>query len=178
MHDLALPDGWQPGAQASAIGVEPGAPLVADDGSVVYEFELDDLGVGAAEATWRPENYSGKFFGPTRLRYALTKSRNLVSIRLLQQLGTRQLIEAVDDIVAKHNEASDQDSQIDAGDFKTRLRRELGGVDEETLAEIGKVFNRDHSTVMHAVKVISTLNRRDASVASQLKLLSTKLQQL
>jgi penicillin-binding protein 1A len=39
------------------------------------------------EAAWRPENYSGKFFGPTRLRYALTKSRNLVSIRLLQQMG-------------------------------------------------------------------------------------------
>jgi chromosomal replication initiator protein len=49
---------------------------------------------------------------------------------------------------------------------------------EETLAEIGKVFNRDHSTVMHAVKVISALNRRDTSVASQLRLLSNKLQQL
>ena len=49
---------------------------------------------------------------------------------------------------------------------------------EETLAEIGKVFNRDHSTVMHAVKVVSSMNRRDTSVASQLKLLSEKLQQL
>lgn len=49
---------------------------------------------------------------------------------------------------------------------------------EETLAQIGKVFNRDHSTVMHAVKVVSTMNRRDTSVASQLKLLSEKLQQL
>ncbi len=41
----------------------------------------------ALEGTWRPENYSGKFFGPTRLRYALTKSRNLVSIRLLMAMG-------------------------------------------------------------------------------------------
>ena len=39
------------------------------------------------EDTWRPENYSGKFFGPTRLRVALTKSRNLVSIRLLRDIG-------------------------------------------------------------------------------------------
>ena len=39
------------------------------------------------EAAWRPENYSGKFFGPTRLRFALTKSRNLVSIRLLRAIG-------------------------------------------------------------------------------------------
>lgn len=36
---------------------------------------------------WRPKNYSGKFYGPTRLREALRKSRNLVSIRLLQEIG-------------------------------------------------------------------------------------------
>ena len=41
----------------------------------------------ALEDTWRPENYSGKFFGPTRLRVALTNSRNLVSIRLLNSIG-------------------------------------------------------------------------------------------
>lgn len=39
------------------------------------------------ETAWRPENYSGKFYGPTRLRMALTKSRNLVSIRLLRNMG-------------------------------------------------------------------------------------------
>lgn len=36
---------------------------------------------------WRPENYSGKFFGPTRMRVALSKSMNLVSIRLLRSIG-------------------------------------------------------------------------------------------
>lgn len=36
---------------------------------------------------WRPENYSGKFFGPTRMRTALAKSMNLVSIRLLRAIG-------------------------------------------------------------------------------------------
>jgi penicillin-binding protein 1A len=40
----------------------------------------------ALEATWRPENYSGRFYGPTRLREALVKSRNLVSIRLLRAI--------------------------------------------------------------------------------------------
>ncbi len=39
------------------------------------------------ETAWRPQNYSGKFYGPTRLRKALTKSRNLVSIRLLRSMG-------------------------------------------------------------------------------------------
>lgn len=36
---------------------------------------------------WRPENYSGEFFGPTRMREALSKSLNLVSIRLLRAVG-------------------------------------------------------------------------------------------
>jgi penicillin-binding protein 1A len=36
---------------------------------------------------WRPENATKKFYGPTRLRVGLTKSRNLVSIRLLQTIG-------------------------------------------------------------------------------------------
>jgi penicillin-binding protein 1A len=39
------------------------------------------------EDTWRPENYSGKFYGDTRLRDALIHSRNLVSIRLLRDIG-------------------------------------------------------------------------------------------
>jgi chromosomal replication initiator protein len=49
---------------------------------------------------------------------------------------------------------------------------------EDTLADIGKVFQRDHSTVMHAVKVVTALSRKDTSVSSQLKILSDKLQQL
>lgn len=39
------------------------------------------------EDTWRPENYTGKWYGETRLRTALIKSRNLVSIRLLRDIG-------------------------------------------------------------------------------------------
>jgi penicillin-binding protein 1A len=54
------------------------APIVFDD--------------PALESEWRPENYSGKFFGPTRLRVALRNSRNLVSIRILRDLGTKKVI--------------------------------------------------------------------------------------
>ncbi|MBF6058754.1 penicillin-binding protein 1A [Thiomicrorhabdus heinhorstiae] len=39
------------------------------------------------EDFWRPENYSGRYYGPTRLRKALAYSRNLVSIRLMQKVG-------------------------------------------------------------------------------------------
>jgi penicillin-binding protein 1A len=54
------------------------APVVLSDASL--------------EGDWRPENYSGKFFGPTRLRFALTKSRNLVSIRLLRSMGVEHTL--------------------------------------------------------------------------------------
>ena len=47
-------------------------------------FVIDDMSM---EEAWRPENSSGEFYGPTRLREALVKSRNLVSIRLLQAVG-------------------------------------------------------------------------------------------
>ena len=35
---------------------------------------------------WEPKNYDGKFEGPMRMRTALAKSKNLVSIRILQQI--------------------------------------------------------------------------------------------
>jgi penicillin-binding protein 1A len=53
---------------------------IVNDAPVVFDDE-------ALEATWRPENYSGKFYGPTRLREALYRSRNLVSIRVLRTIG-------------------------------------------------------------------------------------------
>lgn len=41
---------------------------------------------------WRPQNASGLFYGPTTLRTALVKSRNLVTIRLLQAVGIKAAI--------------------------------------------------------------------------------------
>lgn len=67
LYSAALANGFTP---ASVIN---DAPVVFDD--------------PALEDTWRPENYTGRFYGPTRLREALVNSRNLVSIRLLRQVG-------------------------------------------------------------------------------------------
>ncbi len=39
------------------------------------------------ESSWRPENYTKKFYGPIRLREALVQSVNLVSIKLLREMG-------------------------------------------------------------------------------------------
>jgi penicillin-binding protein 1A len=48
-------------------------------------FVLEGQGI---EESWRPENSHGRFGGPTRLREALAYSRNLVTIRLLREMGT------------------------------------------------------------------------------------------
>ncbi len=53
---------------------------------------MDDPGL---EEVWRPENSGGGFGGPTRLREALVRSRNLVSIRLLKELGVRTVIDYI-----------------------------------------------------------------------------------
>jgi penicillin-binding protein 1A len=37
--------------------------------------------------TWEPKNYDGKYEGPMRMRTALAKSKNMVSIRILQAIG-------------------------------------------------------------------------------------------
>jgi penicillin-binding protein 1A len=37
---------------------------------------------------WQPHNYDGKYEGPMKMRTALAKSKNMVSIRLLQSIGT------------------------------------------------------------------------------------------
>lgn len=67
IYSAALEQGFTP---ASIIN---DAPVIFNDAA------LEDL--------WRPENDTGKFYGPTRLREALAKSRNLVSIRLLDRIG-------------------------------------------------------------------------------------------
>ena len=57
------------------------APIIMDDPNL--------------EEVWRPENSGGGFRGPMRLREALVQSRNLVSIRLLKEMGVRPVIEYV-----------------------------------------------------------------------------------
>ncbi|MFC6634089.1 penicillin-binding protein 1A [Microbulbifer taiwanensis] len=71
---------FKPFIYASAIEKGYTAASVINDAPIIFEeTNLQDV--------WRPENDSGRFLGPIRLREALYRSRNLVSIRLLQALG-------------------------------------------------------------------------------------------
>jgi len=66
----------------TAASVVNDAPVVINDGS-------DEL--------WRPANSSGDFLGPMRLRNALARSRNLVTIRVLREVGLDQTIAFLED---------------------------------------------------------------------------------
>ncbi|MCW4149698.1 PBP1A family penicillin-binding protein [Halomonas sp. 18H] len=67
-----------------------------DSGEVNPATVINDAPVvmqdGSGEM-WRPNNSSGDFLGPTRLRVGLARSRNLVTIRLLQSLGLSNTLE-------------------------------------------------------------------------------------
>ena len=78
--------GFKPVIYSAALEAGYTAASIINDAPVIMEANGDD-------DTWRPENYSGKFYGPTRLRWALTKSRNLVSIRLLRAMGISHALE-------------------------------------------------------------------------------------
>jgi len=70
IYSAALEKGYSP---ASVIPDEPVTVSAEETGS----------------QEWEPKNYDGKYEGPMTLRTALTKSKNMVSIRLLQSIGTR-----------------------------------------------------------------------------------------
>ena len=50
------------------------------------------LAQGADLKMWKPENYGKKFYGPSTLRTGLEKSRNLMTVRIAQQLGIKKIV--------------------------------------------------------------------------------------
>ncbi|MBS0579383.1 MAG: penicillin-binding protein 1A [Proteobacteria bacterium] len=62
--------------------------------SVILDAPIVLEGNGS-EDSWRPENSTREFGGPTRLREALVRSRNLVSIRILKEVGIQTAIDYI-----------------------------------------------------------------------------------
>jgi penicillin-binding protein 1A len=85
-YNRAVQSRRQPGSSFKpfiySAGLEHGfstASVINDAPLVFGDSELEDA--------WRPENYSREFNGPTRMREALVKSLNLVSVRILMGTG-------------------------------------------------------------------------------------------
>ena len=72
--------GFKPFIYSAALAKGKTTASIINDAPIVFtDAEL--------ERDWKPQNFSEKFFGPTRLREAMVNSRNLVSIRLLREIG-------------------------------------------------------------------------------------------
>ncbi len=65
-------------AAAIDMGYTPATMII--DSPIVFKDEEMDL-------KWKPKNYGKKFYGPTLFRTALAKSRNVVTIKILQDIG-------------------------------------------------------------------------------------------
>ena len=81
------------------------APLVLDQGS--------DLKM------WKPENYGKKFYGPSTLRTGLEKSRNLMTVRIAQNLGIEKLVNFSEELGIYEN--PDELLSISLGSTETTL---------------------------------------------------------
>lgn len=77
---------FKPIIYATAIESGMTTASIVIDAPVIKENTTD-------QELWKPENYSQKFYGPTTLRTAITHSRNLVTIRLLDKIGVSAVVD-------------------------------------------------------------------------------------
>ncbi|MBI3811002.1 MAG: PBP1A family penicillin-binding protein [Nitrospirae bacterium] len=77
---------FKPVIYATAIerGLTPATIMV--DSPIVFVDEEQ-------QKVWRPENYESKFYGPISLREALAHSRNLATVKLLERVGIKNVVE-------------------------------------------------------------------------------------
>ena len=71
---------FKPFIYAAALADEYNASSLINDAPIAFEDKN-------LESVWRPQNYTGKFYGPTSIRDALIRSINIVSIKLLREMG-------------------------------------------------------------------------------------------
>jgi len=57
---------------------------IINDTPLIYRYHKADTG---KLVEWKPKNYEEKFYGPTSFRHALAHSRNVVTIRILEDIG-------------------------------------------------------------------------------------------
>ncbi len=65
-------------------GFTPSSIII--DSPIIYDDPTEEL-------KWKPANYSERFYGPTTLRTGIVKSRNVITIKLVQKLGVQTVIQ-------------------------------------------------------------------------------------
>uniref|UniRef100_UPI002595255B penicillin-binding transpeptidase domain-containing protein n=1 Tax=uncultured Marinobacter sp. TaxID=187379 RepID=UPI002595255B len=123
------------------------APIVFDDSEL--------------ETTWRPQNSSGQFYGPTRLREALYRSRNLVSVRLLRDLGIQNTIDYLEQL------------QIPTEDMQKDLSLSLGSgllTPMDLARGFAVIANGGYDVEPYLISQISDINNETIFEAPDVKL--------
>ncbi len=82
----------QPGSSFKPIVYSTALDMGYTPASVVLDSPIVFTDYSTSQV-WKPENYEENFLGPTLLRTALAKSRNLVTIRVAQRIGIRNVAE-------------------------------------------------------------------------------------
>lgn len=84
--DRAVQAKRQPGSSYKPIVYAAALDNGYTPASIVNDSVLS-IEQGGTQGTWRPSNYDGKIHGPSTLRVGIEKSRNLMTVRLAQDLG-------------------------------------------------------------------------------------------
>jgi penicillin-binding protein 1A len=82
----------QPGSAFKPIIYAAALDKVFTPSSVIIDTPIISP-TGEEEKLWKPKNYKEKFYGPTLFRTGLVKSRNIVTIKILEKIGVRYAID-------------------------------------------------------------------------------------
>ena len=118
---------------------------IYNDAPIVFDDE-------ELETSWRPQNSSGQFYGPTRLRKALYLSRNLVSIRLLRDLGIQTTLDYLEQL------------KIPTDDMQKDLSLSLGSgllTPMELARGFAVISNGGHDVQPYLIDSITDVNNKE-----------------
>jgi penicillin-binding protein 1A len=163
---LAMSGGWSYGRsqfnRAVQAARQPGSafkPFVylaaMDSGLTPASVGLDEpfsYSPGYGQPVWSPKNYGGDYMGPMTLQRALELSRNLVTVRVAQQVGMRKVADVAKEFGVVDNMGLFLPLALGAGDT-TLLRMTMAyamlanGALEITPSLIDRVQDRNGKTI-------------------------------
>ncbi len=112
------------------------APLVIDQGPGLEK--------------WKPKNYSGTFYGPSTLRVGLEQSRNVMTVRLANQIGMKNITEL--------------SKRFKLGDFPPLLATSLGA-EETTLTKLVAAYSAlVNGAIYNTPEIIEKIQNRKGKV--------------
>ncbi len=155
---------FKPIVYAAAIDMGYTPATIIIDSPIVFQDEEMDF-------KWKPKNYGEKFYGPTRFRTALEKSRNVITIKILQDIGVDYVIDYAQrlgitsnlnrdlslalgssgvsllELVTAYSVFANQGYLVEPCFFTKIVDRE-GNLIEECIAERKKVIEKDTAYIM------------------------------